>query len=300
MKGKFTSIETTSESDWLERRKQGIGASEIASVLGLSSWKSALELYAEKTGELEPDEPGENLELGLLLEPVIIQRYTQKTGRWAERDGRLLRSEEHPWALCTLDARTRIGDEERPLEVKNWSIFGAEEWADGPPEHYVAQVQQQLLVTGADVASVACLLGGQKFIWCDVPRDEVMIRKIIHHGSLFWERVQRREPPDADGPGAQRALRKLFPLDDGQTIELPAELRDVVEELDEIKASQGALKDKREALEARIQQAMGAASRGILLGHSTVTWKAQKRASYVSPETTTRVLRISRPKQRVA
>lgn len=292
----------SSEADWLDARKTGIGASEMSAVLGLNPWKSALELYAEKTGAIEPEDLSnvEAVEMGLLLEPVIIARYRSKSGRWADRDGHLLRSREHPWATCTLDGRTAETEmaleDARPLEVKTTSAFRSEDWLDGPPEPYRVQVQHQLLVTGADVATIACLIGGQKLAWCDVPRDETLIRKIIFHGQMFWERVQQRTPPDADGPGAQRALRGIYPVDDGQTIELPRELLDVLDELDNVKTETKAQEAKRAALEARIQQAMGNASRGIILGGATVTWKSQTRKATSLPETTFRVLRISRPK----
>lgn len=292
----------SSQADWTEARKTGIGASEMSAVLGLNPWKSALELYAEKTGAIEPEDLSnvEAVEMGLLLEPVVIARYRSKSGRWADRDGHLLRSREHPWATATLDGRTAETEmaleDARPLEVKTTSAFRSEDWLDGPPEPYRVQVMHQMLVTGADVATIACLIGGQKLAWADVPRDEQLIRKIIFHGQVFWERVQQRTPPPVDGPGARDALKTIYPADNGQTIELPRSLLDVIDELESVKDEAKETDKKRAALEARIQEAMGSASRGIILGGATVTWRTQTRKASTLPEASFRVLRISRPK----
>ena len=64
-----------------------------------------------------------------------------------------------------------------------------------------------MLVTGAPKATIACLLGGQRLVWCDVERDEETIRRIIYHGERFWRAVQERTPPAPDGTeSAKRAL----------------------------------------------------------------------------------------------
>jgi len=292
----------SSQADWHAARLTGLGASEMATVLGLNPYRSALQLYAEKVGAIEPEDLSdrEAVQMGILLEPFVIDRYRERSGRWAERDGHLLRSREHAWATCTLDGKTIEGEPEPekawPLEVKTTGAFRAEDWVDGPPDVYMVQIQHQMMVVGTEKATIACLIGGQKLVWCDVPRDEQMIRKIIFHGQIFWERVQQKSPPPADGPGARDALRNLYPVDDGNTVELPRALLDVIDELDEVKAAEKEAGAKRAALEARIQEAMGNASRGIILGGATVTWKQQVRKAAMMPESRFRVLRISRPK----
>jgi len=68
----YTEIVCASRAEWLEQRRQGIGASDAAVILGLTKWKSPMGLYAEKTG-LVPmgQEETDLLEWGNRLEPVI-------------------------------------------------------------------------------------------------------------------------------------------------------------------------------------------------------------------------------------
>ena len=46
-----------SREDWLQVRQQGIGSSDAAAAVGLSPYKSPLQLWAEKTGQARFPEP---------------------------------------------------------------------------------------------------------------------------------------------------------------------------------------------------------------------------------------------------
>lgn len=241
---------------WLQARRTGIGASEIAAVLGESPWGDAGTVYASKVAPCDDEEVREWLEWGLALEPVLAERYASP--RYAnrprtDRDGRLLRSKDYPWALCTLDGLTGRGSETIPLELKTdrWG----QDWTDGVPAHYVLQLHQQMLVTGAPAASIACLIGGSKLVWADVERDERLIRKIIHAGEAFWARVEARDMPDTTD---HRALAAVF------ANEVPAEVdlsgvtwiqadAHLCEALEVAKRA----RDEADAIRARIKRAMG-------------------------------------------
>ena len=47
----YTSTEGMSNEDWLRFRKRGIGASEVGAIMGLSQYKSNVELFYEKIGQ---------------------------------------------------------------------------------------------------------------------------------------------------------------------------------------------------------------------------------------------------------
>jgi putative phage-type endonuclease len=205
--------------EWLQARRTGIGGSEIAAVMGEARWGDAGSVYAAKIAPVEDEESREWLEWGLRQEPVILEAYASP--RYANRprtvaDGRLLRSKAHPWALCTLDGRT---DSETwmhlPFEIKcdRWG----QDWDDGVPHHYVLQLHQQMLVTGAPAASIACLIGGSRLVWADVERDERLIRKIIHAGERFWARVEARDMPDTTD---HKALASVFAKEEPGFVEL--------------------------------------------------------------------------------
>ncbi len=291
------------DADWLELRTTGIGASEIAQVLGEApaAWGSALSLYAQKTGQYERDlSDNEAVYWGHKLEASILEAYQERTGRRTRREGILMRSTEHPWAMCTLDGSTWEPANEAiiwPLEVKNTSSFKADEWLDGPPPHYYLQVQQQMLVTGAHKATIAALIGGQRMVWADLPRDETAIRRIIYHGERFWQRVQRRDVPPPDGTEATRkALQALYPEGDGFTV-LPASAMDAADELSAMKAERKRLEDRISLAENTIKAALGKAEIGWLQDGRRFSWKTQSRRESVVKASSFRVLRLHQSKE---
>ena len=72
-----------SEQQWLELRRQGIGGSDAASILGISPFKTARDLYYEKLGQDShiPDEfQWVPFEIGSTLEDLVARIFAQKTG----------------------------------------------------------------------------------------------------------------------------------------------------------------------------------------------------------------------------
>lgn len=293
--------DTSDREEWLRQRDGGIGASEIASVLGESPFASAIELYATKTGRYSRDlSEVEAVYWGNKLEAAIIEAYSDRTGRQTRKAGHLLRSTEHPWAMCTLDGETwqAAANDAWPLEIKNVSGFKAGEWVDGPPEHYYLQIQQQMLVTGAEKATIAALLGGQRMVWADVSRDDVTIRKIIHHGAHFWERIQRRDMPAPDGSeGARRALAALYPTGSGVVV-MPRDAIDFADRLESLKADRKRLGDEIDMIENTVRASLGEAEVGALLDGRSFSWKLQNRKEFLVEASSFRVLRLHQPKNR--
>lgn len=266
---------------WLRARRTGIGASEVAAVFGESRWKSAIELYADKIGgERTDDEATEAQFWGLRLERIIADVFAARTGRTIEWSGLMLRSKAHPWALATLDAQNweHQGDSPWPLDSKTASVFKQGEWYDGPPREYYLQAQQQMLVTGAPRATLACLLGGQRLVWCDVERNDIEIRRIVHAGRLFWDKcVTARTPPAPDGSdSASHALQRIYPEGTNACVQLGAEFETLYDELTDLKAHEKQLESRRAEIEARFKAALGTAELGFTPTGNSVSWKSRR------------------------
>lgn len=291
----FDTIGDSADRDqWLALRKSGIGASEAAILLGESRWKSAPRLFAEKTGRL-PDEDMtlERLEWGLRHEPTILAAYASPRYAWrkAERAGELLRSHAHPWALATLDAWCVHPKHGRiPLELKTNEVYRADEWEFGAPPEYVWQLQHQMLVTDTPCASIACLLGVHRLVWCDVERDEVSIRRLVRAGEEFWSQVQRDEVPDGPLDGALVAA--LWPKDDGRGVDLDGAFIDLDSERLALLETKRVAEARLKEIDDAIKTAIGPATRGVLPGgRVSFSFKAQERAEHVVKASSFRVLR---------
>ncbi len=282
---------------WQEAHSTGIGASEMATVLGLNPWKTRLQLWAEKTGRVAPPEfTSEAAEWGLTLEPIVAKKWAEKTGRQCEMAGKLLRSDEYPWAICTPDYWTMDDDGNWaiPVQIKTTSVYNLKDWAEGPPEHVRIQVHAEMLVTGAPWASVGVLVGGQKFMWADVERDEVLITQIELLGALFWKLIEGDEWPD---PVAEdgKLINELHPnAIPGVEILLPEEALDWDADLTDAKAQIKHFTAIKEAKEAALKLSLGDATVGMLPGTDAFfTFKDQHRDSYVAKASDFRVLRRS-------
>ncbi len=283
---------------WLASRATGIGASEVASVLGVG-FETPADVWLRKTDQASERDLAaevERIHWGNVLEPAIVSQYA--TPRYANRptarSGMLLRSVEHPWALATLDAITMHPDHGAiPLEAKSSDAFAASDWEEGPPERYFLQVQAQLLVTGAPVGSIACLLGGNRLVWTDVERDEATIARIVFACSRFWKLVEAREmpPPDATAEWA-RAFAVAHP-ESGAAIKLGQDARPWADELERAKA-------EAKAIEARVQRAkneliarIGDASEARFEDGSGFTYRTVHRSGFTVEPTEYRQLRES-------
>jgi putative phage-type endonuclease len=280
------SVSETTRDEWLDKRRLSIGASEVSAVLGLSPWKSPYALWAEKTGlaPLDGDETDAQ-RWGLLLETAICDEYSEQTGRTIIDHGRYATrySATCPVLSCTLDREIEAIDNRGNgvLEVKNVGPYKDADWQDSPPLIYQIQVQAQLEVTGLRWGSLAVLIGGQKFRWIDVERDDAFIEVMRKKCVDFWNLVTSRTPPAIDGSDSTAdVLRRMFPSDCGESVALPS---DALEWDAQYHAANAAIKEaeekKQEAMN-RILEAIGPATFGVLPAgqgrwkYATVTRKA--------------------------
>lgn len=290
------------DEQWLELRRTGIGASDMPIVLGLRP--GLLALWSEKTGRAtRPELDGEWIEWGHRLEPVIIEAFSERTGWKVFQSGQLMRSSDHPWALATLDAEVEVEGVWYPLEIKTTSTLRMADWENGAPEDYRVQVHQQMLVTGATRAYIACLIGGQRLVWDLVERDEQLIRKIIACGVDFWFYVETDMPPPYASEGSlevKRLLETLYPKDDGSIVELPCEFEDVFDEIVKTSDTLKLLEARKFELQNKVREALGTATKGQLVSGRSFTWKTQKQRGYVVPPGESRVFRIHESKKEKA
>jgi len=93
--------------EWLAIRAQGIGSSDAAAAIGLSSYKCSLSLWLEKTGRQQPEDLSnkEAVVWGTVLEPVLAKMYAERTGRKVRRVNAVLQHPEYPFMLANLTVK---------------------------------------------------------------------------------------------------------------------------------------------------------------------------------------------------
>lgn len=283
---------STDRSAWLAARDEFLTASDISTVLGLNEYDSPLALYCRKVGTLPEKDQTEAMEMGLELEPTIIRIYQRRTTREVRPAGFLLQSNAHPWLAATLDAWT-VKSVDVPLECKAPGFARTDDWDEGVPSYYLPQVQAQMLVTGCDEASVAALIGGQRFRWCDVQRDDEACRRIVEVGYEFWCRVREGRPPEPTGMDADdEAIRALFPNEKAnETVTLGENACLWTRRCEEIDEQLKSLNKERSEVRQHIKSTIGECRWGVLPDGSKWKFSTVNRKGYTVEATSHRELR---------
>jgi putative phage-type endonuclease len=261
---------------WLELRRKGIGGSDAPVILGLSKWKTAFELWLEKTGQAPIQETdSEAAYWGTKLEDLVAEEFTIREGKKVRRRNAILQHHEYPWMLANVD-RFVVG-ENAILECKTTSAWLHSEWKDDEvPDAYIIQCQHYMAVTGAEKAYVAVLIGGNHYKCKVIPRDEELISLIIEAERRFWEfNVLGNNPPALDGSSAaERFLKERYAkAEEGKVIELPTTYQDRVQQLLAIKAQMSELERQQKAIENELKNELKDAEAGLVAGY-VVSWKS--------------------------
>lgn len=229
-------VATSGRAEWLEARRAGVTASEIASIMGIApdSWETPFSLYQRKAGILPATDDADRLRLGRVLEPYVAELFAERNP--ALRTGgdgtALWASLARPWQMATPDRLVSCpgppGREESGsqvvgvLECKTSATF--EHWGDDGsdeiPVYTRAQILWQADVMGVDDWWAGCVFlpGGQFRVYHgtidDAARADLQLMRA--EAESFLERVERRIEPEPDWrPATGLALRQLHPdLDD--------------------------------------------------------------------------------------
>lgn len=178
--------------EWLEYRRTRRNASESAAVLGVSPWTTPYQLWLQKTGKAEC-KATPAMQRGTDLEPSARVAYEAQTGLVMQP--LVLQAGDYS---ASLDGMTLEGD--LILEIKcpvrgTRSDLWQEVMAGNVPEHYLIQVQHQLMVTGAKTAHL-WVFDGDHGLLHEIERDEAVMQRI----QIGWEAFQRYLDTDTPPP----------------------------------------------------------------------------------------------------
>ena len=269
-----------SKADWVSLRSGTIGGSDAASILGMNPYKSAYALWAEKIGEIEPEDISgkESVRLGTDLEEYVARRFTEATGKKVRRENYTVFRKDMPFAHANYD-RLLIG-EKAGLECKTTNALHLSKFKGGEyPATYYCQCMHYLMVSGLERWYLAVLVLGIGFYVYVIERDEDEIAALEQAERRFWDMVQRRQRPDTDGSESTLdTLRAEFPEDNGGEMDLTGYAGDLAI-LEACGRQKKEITAKENAAKARIMAAMGEKEKGSYGGYR-VSWKTQHRKDF--------------------
>lgn len=303
-------------------RSKFLGGSDMAAVMGVSPWKTPVELWMEKTGQSvhEDTDPAREKRLarGKKLEPFIIDMVIDKL-RAEGHEVQLIRCNEryvdpeHPFLACEIDMELLLDGEHINGDAKSVHGFARKKWGDehteDVPIEYAAQFMHGLGITGRSRCLVAALSSFDDVSIYWVNRDDETIAAMRAKAVQFWtDCVLGGAKPD---PIEFGDIKALFPLDDGTSIEATSNIADKVIRLSGVKSQIKDLEDEEARLQFDIANFISPHALLTFGGREIASWKAQqarrfdqKRFAEAHPDlvpaftttTTQRVLRIKKGK----
>ena len=206
----------TERERWLRWRKQGIGGTDAAAIIGEGyDGRGPLDVYIEKTSDaIDEPAPGSDLALilerGRELEPHVAARFERETGRVlaligpaTHRDFDFVRGSPDRGSL------DQFGTVDGIVELKTAAAPAFQRMKlDGLPKRYWIQLQHYLEIYGVERGSFAVLQPDSwKFLHFDVQRDREFGALLVARLVEFWTRnVVPRIPP---APTAGAAVESL-------------------------------------------------------------------------------------------
>lgn len=178
--------------EWLEFRKNKIGASDSPIIMGVSPWTTPYQLWEEKLGLSKPREMTEAMQRGKDLEKRALQAFEEETG--LVMFPKVIQHPINEWMIASFDGVDFDG--KTFVEIKCPGKADHALALEGEiPRKYIPQLQHQMEVMHVtrgyyfsyDGINNACI---------EVKIDEVYIAKMLDLEKKFWECLQNFDPPE--------------------------------------------------------------------------------------------------------
>lgn len=296
-------------AEWLARRRTGLGATDVACVLGVG-FRTPAEVYAEKVGDAPDRDPNPLMALGLATEDHNAALYTKRTGLPLISPG-LISAQSEPWAFATFDrvATDRGALLGRPVELKYTTFFDPDKWGpdgtDQVRDGYLVQAVWQAAILrdrghAIDRTDVSVLAGTGEHRVYHVPFDERLAALLFEAGRSFWARVETRagaadwEAPLALVDAIADRLAAIRPDTSVQLDDLAAAHVDAYEHFRGLEKN---AREKAEEHKAELCKLLGTNETGVLPDGRRVQQKATARAGYTVEASTYVRFSILKPKK---
>lgn len=252
--------ECAGRAPWLAARKEGIGGSEVAALVGISEYDTSFSIFNKKT-RTEPDVEltGAPIEWGHRLEDVVAQKTADEIGLVSRFGGGLWANPEKPFLRVTPDRfATRAKSWKATALIECKTAGDDEHWESGTihpaghgtgsaPLSYQAQCQWQMGIIGLPVAYLGCLVLGRErqFFTVEIHFDKDWFGELAAEAERFWtENILKDEPPMVDfrHPKTEELLKQISPVVVKPSVELPEDsgdwLKDYAQAQARLKAAQ--------------------------------------------------------------
>lgn len=260
-------------NDSIPSRLTGLGGTDAAAALGVSKWKTALDVYLEKRGEAAPIAQNEAMRWGIKLEPVVLEAFRERG--FPICPGEFVRSAEHAFMLGNLDALLpgrAVVEAKTARSAEGWGEDGSSE----APADYIVQTHHYMICTRLQLAYIPVLIGAADFRVIEIPFDPELGEMIVNAERDLWERIQAGTPPP---PRTLADVNALYRQSRAETIEATPEIAVKVATLRDLRCAIAEIEAGTEAAEKAIKEFLGARDTLTYQGRTLCTWRESKAAT---------------------
>lgn len=254
-------------------RTKYLGATDIAAIVGVSPWASAIDVYRSKVEGLET-EATDAMEWGLLLEDAICEGYSRREGRQLFRRNEVVHPE-HPFLRFHPDRLVR--GEPGVFDAKATWQRGGGKYGEPGTDQVPPQVRVQMVLycgaTKREWADVGLLRRPPLAVY-RVPADPELYEWLIAEAVKFWnEHIVAQVPPAPDGTEAyHRYLAEQHPTAEDIEMVATPEQQLLVDELRAAVAAEKKVGEHVQLLKNRLMAVMGDAA-VLLAPGARITWR---------------------------
>jgi putative phage-type endonuclease len=268
--------------DFSVDRSKYIGGSDIGAILGLSRFRSPLEVWMEKTGKEVKRLDSLPLRFGAYAEEFVASEYSRETGFDLIHDESIHIHPDYSFMSAHIDRfvlEKGTSSPTRILECKTANPFASSDWgeagSDEVPMNYLCQSVWYMAITNINKVDLAVLFGNSDFRIYKITRDLELESAILQKANLFWsECVIKNNPPPAQSEADCQAL--FSKGDPSKTIEAKIETLALGKRLQLLHSEIDIREEEISMIKQRIMSQMGEAETLMYQGKILATWKAPK------------------------
>lgn len=276
-----TIIRPADRNEWLQHREQGIGSSEVATILGLNPWETPYQLWRRKKGLDKGKSETFAMKAGHYLEDAVSMFWHDETGRDIIKRSAgdwLIVNTEKPFMRVSPDRTYWLSG--MPHNNANKGILECKTTQmrvdpDDLPKYWFCQVQYQLGVAEYEQGSLAWLSQGREFGYKDISLVPDFFAWICEEVTKFWiDNVQGNIEPEAQS--VEDLLLRYNRHTDGKILEISDDIFTACNDLKALKEQIAKLDEHKEELETKIKMCFADAEAISYGGQTIATWKAPK------------------------
>jgi putative phage-type endonuclease len=279
-----------SNQDFALFRRKSLGGSDIGAILGLSKFKTAVDVWMEKTGKEVNQTVNIAMRFGNFAEEFVASEYSRSTQSKLEKYDHAIIHPEYEYMHGHID-RFVLGDEvsliddlgrinaKRILECKTANPFTANEWgeagSDEVPLSYLVQCVWYMMLTNINQTDVAVLFGNTDFRIYTISRDEELEQIILNRAKEFWQSyVLGDKPPPTQSEGdLNRLFKKSKP---NKVLEASLASYELIQKLKGLNSQIKQFECEASEIKQKIMEQMQDAELLNFEGQTLASWKTPK------------------------